>query len=102
MPLRRRQLVEVYQSASRMWRHHIIIRKPMKPKLIILLAVLALLPSCASRTAPEFLQNAAASLWGGGFTAADGSHRLMAAPAPQPNGFDTFYHGTGTATGGAQ
>lgn len=55
-------------------------------------ALALLLPSCASRTPPEFLQNASAAMFGGTVTTADGQHALSV-PSQKPNGFAIFYAG---------
>lgn len=70
--------------------------------LLILAAVIAViglmlilgLTGCAAKTPPEFLQNAAASMFGGMRSLSGGSLESAGAPvpAPQHNGFDSFFN----------
>lgn len=62
----------------------------MKRKHILLVGTALLLSSCAAKTPPAFLQNAAAGMWGGIITTPEGA--VMAPKAErQRTGFDTFF-----------
>jgi hypothetical protein len=58
----------------------------------MLLIVCAGLCSCASKAPPEFLQNAAADMFGGLGSLSGGSLESAGPPAARRNGFDSFFN----------